>query len=172
MLSDKSWPDVGVEFETALLAIENKVQPSAVREGQIEPQNDLGLPRQGTAPFFHCVLCPDYLVDAVPEPSSRIRKFPYSVLADILSSRLDACTPDAKPIVEQYVRFIRESFGAPRPQGIRRALGGTIARRNAARQPWDWAQILDDARPLPLVAPAEIAYRLQETADITASVAR
>ena len=60
-LAEESWPDVGVVFTSALLLIENKVQASALREGQLELQHSLGRQRQGGKRFFHCVLCPDFL---------------------------------------------------------------------------------------------------------------
>lgn len=145
-LSNVSWPDVGVEFESTLLLIENKINASALRAGQIELQHELGRLRQGSKPFFHCVLCPDYLTAAIPKPSPNFRTFPYSVLADVLDSRLASCTLDARTVVEQYVAFIRGAFGPGRTTGIRVAQTETIVRRNAIRGTWELEQILEAAR--------------------------
>src|SRR5437660_6537788 len=83
-LRDDCWPDVAVEFETALLVIENKVNASALREGQLELQNELARQRQGEYPLFHCLLCPDRMADIAIAPKSDVfRVLRYSMLADL-----------------------------------------------------------------------------------------
>src|SRR5207237_2019744 len=107
-LRDDCWPDVAVEFETALLVIENKVNASALREGQLELQNELARQRQGEYPLFHCLLCPDRMADIAIAPKSDVfRVLRYSVLADLIEARTARLTENTKPIVEQYASFIR-----------------------------------------------------------------
>jgi hypothetical protein len=54
--------------------------------------------------------------------------------------------PQAQPIVEQYVEFIRITLGLPVPSAIKLASAATIARRNERRDvPWDFTEFLNEA---------------------------
>jgi len=95
-VGEKSWPDLAVQFETALLLIENKVNASAFQEGQIKKQHELAIMLQKGAPLFHCLLCPDRMVNTVVDfQSDAFRVLPYSVLVNLISARSAQMVPQA-----------------------------------------------------------------------------
>jgi len=149
-LRDDSWPDVAVEFDRALLVIENKVNPSALREGQLELQHDLARARQKEAPLFHCVLCPDRMADGgIQLDSHAFRVLRYSSLMDLIEVRKEQLVSDAKPIVEQYVAFVRNTLLQPRPSDVKFASTKLIASRNSSRvEPWDEPSFVSTAEKI------------------------
>ena len=135
-LAADSWPDVVVEFEESLLVVENKVNASAFREGQLERQHELGLEQQGESPLFHVLLCPDRLSTGnYSEMSDSFRVLPYSKLADLVRAVVENITEEhARSNMAQYAEYVHDGLGKPAPSGVRLVSARTISRRNASRK--------------------------------------
>ena len=146
-LAADSWPDVVVEFSKSLLVVENKVNASALREGQLERQHELALAKQGDKPLYHILLCPDRFLTNNYGPDSRaFRVLTYGRLAALLRE-LSKTVSDlrSQPILEQYADYIDATFGKGAPPGVRLASARAIALRNEQRQVWSESQFLERA---------------------------
>jgi hypothetical protein len=132
-LSPESYPDIGVEFETALLVIENKVNAGALREGQLGLQNELAKKKQVGKPLYHLLLHPDRLnVDGIALQETSFRTLSYSELARLIdAAAVRASNEDAKAFLRHYSKHVSERFGKAPPAGVRMASGTKIARRNS-----------------------------------------
>lgn len=147
-LSDKSWADLGVEFESALLVVENKVNKSALRAGQLELQHELAGERQRRtgAPLYHCLLCPDgFDVEGFELRSKDFAVLRYGRLAELIESRLERTPEEARVILSQYVSYVRDNVARPASSGVRLATSEEMARRNTSRAAWDETDFMAQA---------------------------
>lgn len=124
-------PDITVRFAQSLLVIENKVNVSALRPDQIQAQHQLGTSQQQGRPFYHVLLCPDrFQVEAFCVASPNFRVLRYGQLAQLLADADTTNAPDdARLMARQYAEFVRLTYAASAPTGIRLASSSMVADR-------------------------------------------
>ena len=157
-LGPDSWPDVVVKFESSLLVVENKVNASALREGQLERQNTLAREKQAGKPLFHVLLCPDrFRVDDFGPEGSDFRTLTYSHLARLVREASEnANNASTSGMLRDYASYIENAFGERAITGLRIASAKSIARRNNDNVGWSEEQFLQQAcRESPNVADAQ-----------------
>lgn len=143
-LAPDSWPDVVVICEQSLVVIENKVNASALKVGQLERQHELALAQQDGKPLYHVLLCPDsFNVSGYGPDSPSFKVLPYSRLARVAREAICGmqCV-DASVVIEQYAAYVLERFGRAAPPGIRIASAERVARRNTESQVWSEEEFL------------------------------
>lgn len=146
-LDADSYPDLVVEFTSSLLVIENKVNASALRSGQLEKQNELAGKKQNGKGLYHVLLCPDRLSTigiALNEPSFAVLRYSQyaELVREILPSSKDE---DAKIMLAHYAQHVERQYGKAMPPGLRAAAGSTIAKRNTDKQVWSEERFIAQA---------------------------
>lgn len=139
-------PDIWVELDGATLMIENKVNPAALRPGQIAEQNAAARTILKGQRLFHLLIRPDRVrSDGLVIEDETFRELTYGQLAEVLRSLAKLLAEGAgRALAMQFADYVMDRFGQPTPAGIRLASGTTLARRYSGAG-WSEDAFLEEA---------------------------
>jgi hypothetical protein len=139
-------PDVYVELDSAVLMVENKVDPAALRPGQIADQNAAVQSLLKGRRLFHLLIRPDRVrTDGLVIEDPSFRELTYGQLGALLHE-LTLSLPEGvgRSQVMQFADYVNERYGQPAPLGIRMASGTVLARRYSGSS-WSETEFLEHA---------------------------
>ncbi|MCX7179621.1 MAG: PD-(D/E)XK nuclease family protein [Proteobacteria bacterium] len=124
-------PDIWVELDGAALMIENKVNPAALRPGQIAEQNAAARTILKGRRLCHLLIRPDRVrSDGLVIEDESFRELTYGQLAEVLCNLAQPSSESTgRALAIQFADYVKDRFGQPTPAGIRLASGTTVARR-------------------------------------------
>src|SRR5438477_8364361 len=77
----------------------------------------------------------------------RFASLSYGVLADLITARVEHLAPQARPIVEQYVEFVRDTLARSVPSGVKQLASPSeiVVRKKKRDAAWNFDEFLQQA---------------------------